>query len=161
MTDLSKYDIDIETPANHHSTNIRLSFLLLHSIGNELLHKLFVVIDIWAILNREWSVVTVKIKPADPEVSPVVLQRPIRGCCIPPDPSSARFPHSNSKNQATSNESSTNYRLFPPIGASRSWPPNHSISIMTQSPPEPWFISAAVDCIDKSIVHDGVRGKSQ
>ena len=69
-TDLSQYDIDIETQANHHSTNIRLSFLLLHWIGNALLHKLFVVIDIWAILNREWSAVAVKIKPADPEVSP-------------------------------------------------------------------------------------------
>jgi len=56
VTDLSKYDIDIENQTNLSSTNIRLSFLSLLSIGNAELHKFFVIIDIWSILERDWSV---------------------------------------------------------------------------------------------------------
>ena len=60
VTDLSKYEIDIENRTNTTSlrlhSNIRLSCLSLHSIGNAELHKFFVVIDIWPIFERDWSV---------------------------------------------------------------------------------------------------------
>jgi len=55
--------MDIENQANHSSTTIRLSFVLLHSIGSAQLHKLFVGIDIWAVLKR-----TVKNTTTDQEI---------------------------------------------------------------------------------------------